>query len=245
LQIKDKYYFASDVHLGLPVNDPQKREQHFVAWLDRAAQDAKAIFLLGDIFDFWCEYKKVVPKGFVRTLGKLAELTDRGVEIHFFPGNHDLWTFGYFADELGLQVHHRPLEINLNGKMFYLAHGDNVGKMDSGYRFLRSIFSSPLFQKCFSAIHPRWGVAFAHRWSRRSRLSNGLPFPFQQEKEQVYQFAQAYSKEHAIDYFIFGHRHTPVSLPVNEHSRLVILGEWIQGCEYAVFENGELKLTNN
>ena len=242
MQINNKYYFASDVHLGLPVNDTQQREQQFVAWLDMAAQDAKAIFLLGDIFDFWCEYKKVVPKGFVRTLGKLAELADRGIEIHFFPGNHDLWTFGYLSQELGIQVHFRHLEIDLNGKIFYLAHGDNVGKMTKGYRFLRSVFTSRFFQKCFASMHPRWGLALAHRWSRHSRLSKGLSLPFQQEKEQVYRFAQAYSKEHHIDYFIFGHRHTPLSLPVGEHSQLVILGEWIQGCEYAVFDNGEAQL---
>ncbi|MDR0295699.1 MAG: UDP-2,3-diacylglucosamine diphosphatase, partial [Prevotellaceae bacterium] len=156
MQIKDKYYFAADVHLGLPVNNAEQREQRFVAWLNMAAQDAKAIFLLGDIFDFWCEYKKVVPKGFIRTLGKLAELADIGIEIHFLPGNHDLWTFGYISDELGIQVHHRPLEVNLNGEIFYLAHGDNVGKMPKGYRHLRSIFTSCFFQKCFASIHPRW-----------------------------------------------------------------------------------------
>jgi len=239
---RDKYYFAADVHLGLPVNDPRKREQVFVSWLDMAARDAKAIFLLGDIFDLWCEYKKVVPKGFVRTLGKLAELADSGIEIHFFPGNHDLWTFGYLSDELGIQVHHQPLEINLNSKIFYLAHGDNAGKMSKGYRFLRGLFTSWFFQKCFASIHPRWGVAFAHRWSRHSRLSKGLSLPFQHEKEQVYRFAQAYIKDHSIDYFIFGHRHTPISLPVGEQAHLVILGEWIQGCEYAVFDGREVRL---
>ena len=242
MQIKDKYYFVADVHLGLPVGDTQQREQCFVAWLDRAAQDAKAIFLLGDIFDFWCEYKKVVPKGFTRTLGKLAELTDRGIEIHFFPGNHDLWTFGYLSEELGIQVHHRPLEINLNGKLFYLAHGDNIGKMGKGYRCLRSIFTSRFFQKCFAYIHPRWGVAFAHRWSHHSRLSKGVSFPFRYEKEPLYQFAQAHAKEHPIDYFIFGHLHTPIAVPVNERSQLVILGEWIHGCEYAVFDGIGLEL---
>jgi len=242
LQIKDKYYFVADVHLGLPVGDTQQREQRFVAWLDMAAQDAKAIFLLGDIFDFWCEYKKVVPKGYARTLGKLAELADRGVEIHFFTGNHDLWTFGYLSEELGIQVHHSPLEINLNGKLFYLAHGDNVGKIPKGYRRLRSMFTSRFFQKCYTSIHPRWGVAFAHRWSRHSRLSKGLSFPFRHEKEPLYQFAEAYAKEHSIDYFIFGHLHTPITVSVGEHSRLVILGEWIQGCEYAVFDSTGLEL---
>ena len=242
MQVRNRYYFVADVHLGLPVNDVRQREQNFVLWLDKAAQDAKAIFLLGDIFDFWCEYKKVVPKGFVRTLGKLAELADQGIEIHFFLGNHDLWTFGYLSDELGIQIHHRPLEISLNGKIFYLAHGDNAGKIPKAYRFLRGVFTSSFFQKCFASIHPRWGLAFAHRWSRHSRLSKGLSLPFQQEKEQLYRFAQAYSKEHPINYFIFGHRHTPLSLPVGEHSRLVILGEWIQGCEYAVFDSTGLHL---
>ncbi len=241
--MRTKYYFASDVHLGLPVGDTKAREQAFVAWLNKAAIDAKAIFLLGDIFDFWCEYKKVVPKGFSRTLGKLAELTDSGIEIHFFPGNHDLWTFGYLASELGLTVHHEALEVNLEGKNFYLAHGDNVGRLSKGFLFLRSVFTSPFFQRLFASIHPRWGLALAHTWSRHSRLSKGLALPFLGEKkEQLYIFAEEYSQEHKIDYFIFGHRHTPISLPVNNTARFIILGEWLEGKEYAVFDGKELSL---
>ena len=236
------YYFAADVHLGLQVGNVKEREQRFVQWLEKVAADAKAIFLLGDIFDFWCEYKKVVPKGYVRTLGKLAELTDKGVEIHFFPGNHDLWTFGYLAEETGMIVHHQPLEIQLEGKTFYLAHGDATGKLTRGYRLLRAIFGSPFFQFCFSWIHPRWGIAFAHRWSHHSRLSKGIAVPFQGEKEQLFTFAKEYIKNHTVDYFIFGHRHTPITVPVAGHSQLFILGEWISGCEYAVFDGTTVQM---
>lgn len=237
-----KYYFASDVHLGLSVGDERQRELLFIQWLDKVSHDAKAIFLLGDIFDFWCEYKKVVPKGHVRTLGKLAELTDKGIEIHFFPGNHDMWTFGYFANELGLIVHKNSLTIELDGKTFFLAHGDNVGTLSPGYRFLRYIFASPFFQFCFSWIHPRWGVAFAKRWSRHSRLSKGIAIPFYGEKESLYLFAKEYVKARPIDYFIFGHRHTPIIMPVNEQSQFIILGEWIHGKEYAVFDGETVEL---
>jgi UDP-2,3-diacylglucosamine hydrolase len=236
------YYFVADVHLGLRVGNVKEREQRFVQWLEKAAADAKAIFLLGDIFDFWCEYNKVVPKGYVRTLGKLAELTDKGVAIHFFPGNHDLWTFGYLAEETGMVVHHQPLEIQLEGKTFYLAHGDATGKPTRGYRLLRAVFTSPFFQWCFSGIHPRWGIAFAHRWSRHSRLSKGIATPFQGEKEQLVKFAKTYAESHAVDYFIFGHRHTPVTVPISENSQLFILGAWISGCEYAVFDGTTVKM---
>jgi UDP-2,3-diacylglucosamine hydrolase len=236
------YYFAADVHLGLQVGNVKEREQRFVQWLEKVAADAKAIFLLGDIFDFWCEYKKVVPKGYVRTLGKLAELTDKGVEIHFFPGNHDLWTFGYLSEETGMIVHHQPLEIQLEGKTFYLAHGDATGEPTRGYRLLRAMFASPFFQFCFSWIHPRWGVAFAHRWSHRSRLSKGIAVPFQGEKEQLFTFAKEYIKNYTVDYFIFGHRHTPITVPVAGHSQLFILGEWISGCEYAVFDGTTVQM---
>ncbi len=238
-----KYYFAADVHLGLPLNDPKKREERFVNWLDRAAQDAAEIFLLGDIFDFWCEYKKVVPKGFVRTLGKLSEITDKGIPVHFFPGNHDLWTFGYLASEVGLTVHHNDLEITLAEKNFYLAHGDNTGKLHRGFRIMRYIFAHRFFQRLFASIHPRWGLAFAHKWSRHSRLSKSIALPFQGDKEQLYNFAKDYSQTHKIDYYIFGHRHISIDIAVSEHARLIILGDWLHGGEYAVFaDDGKLEI---
>ncbi|MDR3236318.1 MAG: UDP-2,3-diacylglucosamine diphosphatase [Prevotellaceae bacterium] len=239
---KTDYYFAADAHLALDVGNAAEREQRFVHWLEDAAQHAKAIYLLGDIFDFWCEYKNVVPKGYVRTLGKLAELTDKGVEIHFFTGNHDLWTFGYLAKETGVIVHHEPLEITLEGKTFYLAHGDMTGAVPKGYKILRTMFASPIFQCCFSAIHPRWGVRFAHRWSHSSRLTKGIKTPFRGDDEQLMAFAKTYAQTHAIDYFIFGHRHTPIATPVNNTSQLFILGEWIEGCEYAVFDGNKVTI---
>jgi len=240
--MKDKYYFTSDVHLGLPVGDAKAREQRFVDWLDMAGKDAKAIFLLGDIFDFWCEYEKVVPKGFVRTLGKLAELTDKGIAVHFFAGNHDLWTFGYLASEVGLTVHHKDVEITLSGKNFYLGHGDNTGNLRKGFRVLRFVFANRFFQRMFAAIHPRWGVAFAQNWSRHSRLTKGIALPFQGEKEQLYNFAKTHDQEHKVDYYIFGHRHIPMEIPVSEASKLIMLGEWIHGCEYAVFDGENVRL---
>jgi len=236
------YYFAADVHLGLPVGDVRARERRFVGWLDDIKTDASAIFLLGDIFDFWCEYKTVVPRGFVRTLGKLAELTDAGIPVHFFPGNHDLWTFGYLTKETGIIVHHEPLGITLEGKTFYLAHGDMTGAVPKGYKMMRKMFTSPVCRRCFLAIHPRWGVGFAHRWSHSSRLTKGIKVPFRGDDEQLMAFAKTYAQTHAVDYFIFGHRHTPIAASVNSTSQLFILGEWIEGCEYAVFDGNRVTL---
>ncbi|MDR0582597.1 MAG: UDP-2,3-diacylglucosamine diphosphatase [Prevotellaceae bacterium] len=238
-----KYYFAADTHLGLSaVGDSRTRERHFVRWLDEIKNDAAAIFLLGDIFDFWCEYKTVVPRGFTRTLGKLAELTDKGIPVHFFPGNHDLWIFDYLPAETGITVHHAPLEITLGQQNFYLAHGDNAGQPAKGYRRLRWIFTNRVFQKCFLAIHPRWGVAFAHRWSRHSRLSKGIAIPFRGEEEPIVRFAEQYCRTHPVHQFIFGHFHTPVQWQAGEQTQLTILGEWLKGCEYAVFDGEKVTL---
>ncbi len=237
-----RYYFASDVHLGLPVGDARIREQHFVRWLGEIKNDAAAIFLLGDIFDFWWEYKTVVPRGFTRTLGKLAELTDSGIPVHFFCGNHDLWAFDYLPKETGVFVHRDSLEITLGGQVFYLAHGDNVGKHSFSYKTLHRLFSNRFLQKCFMAVHPRWGVALAHRWSYRNRLSKGLAFPFRGEEEPVVRFAHDYNKTHAVAQFVVGHLHTPLQMPIGAQAQLTILGEWVKGCEYAVFDGKELCL---
>jgi UDP-2,3-diacylglucosamine hydrolase len=236
------YYFAADTHLGLcAVGDACTRERHFVRWLDEIKNDAAAIFLLGDIFDFWCEYKTVVPRGFTRTLGKLAELTDKGIPVHFFPGNHDLWIFDYLPAETGVTVRHAPLEITLGRQLFYLAHGDNIEPAKT-YRRLRRAFTNRVLQKCFFAVHPRWSVAFAHRWSRHSRLSKGIAIPFKGEAEPIVQFAEQYSRTHPVRHFIFGHFHTPVQWQVGEQAQLTILGEWLKGCEYAVFDGETVAL---
>lgn len=241
----DKYYFASDVHLGFPPYDQAlKREKLFVKWLDMAKKDAKAIFLLGDIFDFWFEYKLSVPKGFVRTLGKLAEITDSGIPVHFFIGNHDLWVRDYLPRETGVIMHYNPYELKIEDKLFYLAHGDALDNKDIGMLFLRKIFTNSISYKLFSAIHPRIGIAVAHKWSHRSRLTGSYD-SFKGETEGIYIFARETSKiKPEINYFIFGHRHTPLirSVDGNENVNLVILGEWLENPYYAVFDGENLEL---
>jgi UDP-2,3-diacylglucosamine hydrolase len=241
-----KYYFAADVHLGLPVGDAGARERRFVGWLDKIKSDATAVFLLGDIFDFWCEYRTVVPRGMVRTLGKLAELTDRGIAVHFFVGNHDLWVTDYLQQEVGLTVHLRPLETTLAGQTFYLAHGDCIPVAGgSGAALLRRLFANPWLQRCFRAIHPRWGLALAHRWSHRSRLSKSLAKPFDGEHERVVQQLRAHRSSPPVRHFIIGHRHTPVQYPLSPQSLLTIVGEWLEGGEYAVFDGHTVRLVKS
>jgi len=231
-----KYYFAADIHLGSPMGDTREREQKFVLWLDKIKTDATEIFLLGDIFDFWCEYKKVVPRGFVRTLGKLAEITDSGIPVHFFIGNHDLWLTDYLQNEVGLIVHTKSLEIALGEKYFYLAHGDYVDKT----YFFRRVFANKFLQLCFRAIHPRWGVALAHKWSKCSHKSQVTSF--NEEQEFSVRFARQFNRTNAINHFIFGHRHTPIQYSLNEQSQLTILGDWFNGCEYAIFDGETVSL---
>ncbi|MDR1054552.1 MAG: UDP-2,3-diacylglucosamine diphosphatase [Prevotellaceae bacterium] len=240
-----KIYFASDVHLGLKTyNSAREREIRFVRWLEIVRHNAEAIFLLGDIFDFWFEYKKVVPKGFVRTLGKIAEITDSGIPVHYFTGNHDLWAFNYFPEETGVILHTQAYKTELKGKYFFLAHGDGLDVTDKGYRQLKAIFTNRFLQRCFAAIHPRIGVGFGHVWSQHSRLSKGVSIGFKGEEEGIYKFAkQQLNKESVIDYFVFGHRHTPLIINVNNtNTKLVILGEWIEGCQYAVFDGKNIEL---
>ena len=238
-----KIYFASDVHLGLNTAfSMREREVRFVRWLDTVRHDAEAIFLLGDIFDFWFEYKKVVPKGFIRTLGKIAEITDNGIPVHFFTGNHDLWAFDYLPEEIGVILHTKPYETELMGKRFFLAHGDGLDVTDKGYTRLKKIFSNRFLQRCFAMIHPRIGMGFGHSWSQHSRLSKGVSVPFKGEKEGIYQFAkQKYESKH-FDYFVFGHRHTPAIIDISDSSKMIILGEWIENCQYAVFDGEKVEL---
>ncbi|MDR1681071.1 MAG: UDP-2,3-diacylglucosamine diphosphatase [Prevotellaceae bacterium] len=239
-------YFAADVHLGLPVGDAAARERRFVRWLDAVKRDATEVFLLGDIFDFWCEYRTVVPRGFVRTLGKLAELTDSGIPVHFFIGNHDLWLTDYLRQETGLIVHLTPLETELGGQRFYLAHGDYLPLAGARRSLLRALFTNRFLQRCFRAIHPRWGLAWAHRWSHRNRLSKELAKPFGGEQETTVQLLRRHVATPPVHHYIFGHRHTPVQYPLGENTLLTVLGEWIEGGEYAVFDGKtvQLRITN-
>lgn len=233
------------MHLGAPaLTNNAERERLFVRWLDEISDDAAMVFLMGDIFDYWFEYKTVVPRGFVRALGKIAELTDSGIPVHFFTGNHDIWVFDYLPAELGVQVHYREVRMNLGGKSFFLAHGDGLDPFDTGYHFLKKVFTNRFFQWVFARIHPNLGVMIAHSWSKKSRLDKGLGDGFKgPEKEGLYVFANSVTENEEIDYFIFGHRHLLLDLPIGKNSRYINLGDWITHFSYGVFdgENFELK----
>ncbi|MGV8091663.1 MAG: UDP-2,3-diacylglucosamine diphosphatase [Mangrovibacterium sp.] len=243
----DKIYFISDVHLGAPaLNNNAERERLFVQWLDEIRKDAAMLFLMGDIFDYWFEYKKVVPRGFTRTLGKIAEITDSGIPVHFFTGNHDIWVFDYLPSELGIHVHHHEIRATFSGRHFFLAHGDGLDPFDKGYNLMKKIFTNRFFQWCFSHIHPNLGIAFAHRWSKKSRISKGGGIPFKGDKEGLFIFAKSVLEKEEIDYFIFGHRHLLLDLPIGKNSRYINLGDWISHFSYGVFdgEKFELKIYN-
>jgi UDP-2,3-diacylglucosamine hydrolase len=243
---KDKIYFASDLHLGSPLmGDSLIREKLFVKWLDSIKDDAKILYLLGDIFDFWFEYKEVVPRGFTRFLGKLAELSDAGTEIHFFIGNHDIWVFDYLPKEIGLTVHKKPLLTEIYGKTFYLAHGDGLYDNSRSFKCLRWIFHNRTCQILFGAIPPSWGVALAHSYAQHSRkkdITNPSPY-FGEDKEHLVLYAKAYIKSYPeTDYLIFGHRHILLDLMLSHKSRMLIIGDWLQYFSYAVFDGKDLTL---
>lgn len=239
-----KIYFASDFHLGShPVSDSAEREKRIVAWLDRIAADAAELYLMGDIFDFWFEYASVVPKGYIRFLGKLAELADAGVAITLFKGNHDMWMFGYLKDELGARIVSDELLMERNGKTFYLHHGDGLGPGDRSYKILKKIFRSPLCQWLFARLHPNLGIGIARRWSRNSRISSGVQEEFRgAEKEWLVAYANEVLEHQPVDFFVFGHRHLPLDLPLKGGSRYINLGEWIRYNTYAVFDGTDLRL---
>ena len=239
-----KIYFASDFHLGIPNEAASlEREKQLVSWLDEISTDAAEIFLVGDIFDFWFEYRTVVPRGYVRLLGKLAELTDSGIPVYHFIGNHDMWMFGYFEKELNIPVYKHPVEREFEGKKFYIGHGDGLGPGDHGYKFIKKVFRNPVSQWLFARIHPNLGIGIANYWSRKSRLAQGEIDPFQgEEKEWLVQFCREKLEEEHFDYFIFGHRHLPLDIDLNGKSRYINLGDWIKHNSYAVFDGKHLEL---
>jgi len=242
-----KAYFASDFHLGLyPYEKSAQREKVIVQWLDLIKQDAGALFLVGDIFDYWYEYKKVSARGFVRFLGKICEFTDKGIPVYFFTGNHDVWVFDYLPSETGVQVFYNPIEIEINDRSFIIGHGDGVGPNDSGYKILRGIFHNKILQFLFSRLHPNFTYWIGHSWSKHSRYSKGIFEAFHgMDKEYNVLFAEDYLTKKHIDYFIFGHRHIPMDLKLTaDNSRLVNLGEWIFSNTYAVFDGNDLSLTS-
>ena len=239
-----RIYFASDLHLGVPNREKSlEREKLFVKWLDEIKKDATAIFLVGDVFDFWFEYKKAVPKGYVRLLGKLAEIRDAGIDIHFFTGNHDMWVFDYLEKEIDLKIYREPQEFIFNNKTFFIGHGDGLGPKDKGYKFLKKIFSNKLCQWLFARIHPNLGISIAEYWSKKSRIANGQKDEtFHGDNEWLTQFCKETLKTKKVDYFIFGHRHLPLEIDLGQGSYYINLGEWVNYNSYAVFDGKKLEL---
>ena len=239
---KNKIYFASDFHLTVPnIEESHQREKRIINWLTEIEQDAKAIYLLGDIFDFWFEYKKVVPKGCVRLLGKLAALTDNGMRIHLFVGNHDLWMKDYLEKEVGIIIHHKPTIIKEKNKQIFIGHGDGLGKGEYLYKFTKKIFTSRVCQWTFAQLHPNLAFSLAHTWSNSSRKKHSAPF-ISEEKEMLFDYCTQQQKIKPVDYYIFGHRHVPLELKVDDNATYINLGDWIKHNTYAVLEKGTLQL---
>lgn len=242
-------YFLSDAHLGSrAIEHRRTQERRLVNFLDSIKDKAMAIYFLGDMFDFWFEYKLVVPKGYTRFLGKISELTDRGVEVHYFTGNHDIWCGDYLEKECGVILHRQEVTTEIYDKTFFLAHGDGLGDPDPKFRFLRAVFHSRTCQTLFRMLHPRWGVDFGLEWAKHSRLKRegGREPEYQgEENEHLVCFAKAYLQTHPdINYFIFGHRHIELDLYLNRNSRVMILGDWINCFSYAVFDGEHMFLEN-
>jgi len=242
---KNKIYFISDSHLGLyPASQSIIREKMLVRWLDGIKNDAAELYLLGDIFDFWHEYHKVVPRGFTRFLGKLAELSDNGIKIHFFTGNHDVWVYDYLPAEIGLTLYRGNITRDIDGFRFFIGHGDGLNRDDMGYKLLKTIFNNRLLQWLFARIHPNASLAFGHRWSRSSRYAKGIvaePYRGDDSEWQVV-FARETIKKEPYDYFIFGHRHLPFDIKIGDKTRVINLGDWITKFTYAVWQNNTLGL---
>ncbi len=248
--MRDKVYFASDMHLGAKYHtDPMSVERKLVRWLRSIREDAYALVLVGDVFDYWFEYKHVVPRGYVRFLGALADLADSGVEIHYFTGNHDVWIFDYLPSEIGLTLHKSPAELEFFGKRFFVAHGDEYETENKRFQLLRRIFHSPICQKLYSLIHPDLSSALAQGWSFSSRKRGTREYdvsPYQGEHDEyLVRFAKEYTAKegaNAPDFFIFGHRHIMLHLMITHTTQVVILGDWIHFDSYAVWDGERLVL---
>ena len=240
-----KIYFASDFHLGVDQKfTSEEREKQIVRWLEMIRHDAGEIYLVGDVFDFWFEYKTVVPKGYVRLFGKLAELRDDGIPIYFFIGNHDMWMFRYFEEEFGIPIYREPIVRELMGKTFFIAHGDGLGPGDHGYKFLKKIFSNKLCQWLFERLHPNFGIGLANYWSGKSREANEEEENWLgDEKEWLLTYSNKKVDEIPADYFIFGHRHLPIDYTLkNKKSRYINLGDWKHHYSYAEFDGKDIQI---
>ena len=240
-----KVYFASDQHFGAP--DPKEskiREEHFIRWMDEIKHDAQVLFLMGDLFDFWHEWKHVIPKGYVRVLGKIAELKDRGIHIYFFVGNHDLWMKDYFTTELGIPVYSHPIELSVAGKKFLVGHGDGLGPGDHTYKLLKKVFTNPFAQWLFKWLHPDLGIGLTKAWSGHSRISNTAKNEnhFLGDDEWLWQYCKEVESRFHHDYYVFGHRHLPLELAVGNSSTYYNLGEWVSQFTFLEFEGLAPKL---
>ena len=241
----EKIYFLSDFHLGVPDHASSlAREKRIVAFLSEVEKDAAEIHILGDLFDMWFEYREVVPRGFVRLLGKIAEITDRGIPVHLYIGNHDMWIFDYLPKETGVIIHREEVPRTWNGQQFLIGHGDGLGPGDSGYKFMKGIFRNGFMQWCFARLHPNLGLGIAHFWSGRSKLknyANDKKFLGAENEWLAIHCREVLKKDH-YDWFIFGHRHLPLNLSVGPRSRYLNLGDWITYFTYAVFDGTTLRL---
>ncbi len=232
---RDLTYFVSDVHLGLQVADPADRESRFVSFLRGLPEETDALYLLGDIWDFWYEYRDVVPKGYVRVLSALVDLMDRGVKVYFFQGNHDIWTYSYF-EELGMIRLIQPCVVDIHGKKFCLGHGDGLGPTPFGYRIIKYIFNNTLIQRLFSLLHPWIAYRIGNIWSKHSRLSHHEEYVFKGAEEPLYQFAMDFSSQTPVDYFVFGHYHTTADADLGNGARLLLLKDWIESSSCLCFD---------
>lgn len=240
-----KIFFASDFHLGAPNKERSlEREKKIVRWLDSIKDQAEEIYLLGDVFDFWFEYKKAIPRGFVRIQGKIAELSDAGIKIHWFIGNHDMWIFDYIPEELGVELHKSEIQKEYNGKKFFIGHGDGLGPGDRGYKFIKKVFRNKICQWMFARLHPNFGIGLANLFSRKSRAATGDKDDTDYgEREMLLQFSKSILEKEHFDYFIFGHRHKPLEIDLSDNSKYINLGDWINHFTYGVFDGNELKLS--
>ncbi len=245
MQKPTKIYFVSDVHLGAPnAQESLVREKRLVKWLDEIKTDATELFVVGDLFDFWFEYKRAVPRGYVRVLGKLAEIADSGIPISFFTGNHDMWIFDYLPNEIGAKLYREPITREWNGKKFLIGHGDGLGPGDYGYKFIKKVFANKICQWLFERLHPNFGIWLADYFSKSSRAKTGGDDAIflGEENEWLVHYAKEELKKTHYDYFVFGHRHLPLNIQLTPKSTYINLGDWINYFTYAVFDGEELKL---
>ena len=234
-----KTYFVSDVHLGLDVNDPADRERRFAGFLNSLPDDTEALYLLGDIWDFWYEYRDVAPKGYVRVFAALQALMDRGVKVYFFQGNHDVWSYSYF-EELGMIRLCQPALVEIGGKRFCLGHGDGLGPVPFGYRFIRGVFHNRILQILFSMLHPWIAFRFGNGWSHSNRLSHDQAYVFRGVDEPLYRFAEDFSAHNDVDFFIFGHYHSDVHMKLPSGAEFFVLKDWLESSPFICFDGSKV-----